>query len=392
MASATTKKPDILCLSHLRWSFVFQRPNHLMRRASDEQRVFFFEEPIFDSESAELDVREESQNLFVVVPHLPRQTGEDAAEEQQRLLSNFVLARSIIDPIVWFYTPMALEYARGLHASAIVYDCMDELSAFHGAPRSLRLLESELFSRADIVFTGGQSLYEAKRAAHPNVHAFPSSVDVAHFAQARKRLPSPRDQECIERPRIGYFGVIDERIDLALLARVADERPDWQLVMVGPVVKIDPASLPMRANIHYLGHKSYDELPRYLSGWDVAMMPFAQNDATRFISPTKTLEYLAGGKPVVSTPVRDVVRPYGERKLVHVADGAGFSAAIRRALDEGFAPKASAVDAFLAQTSWDTTWRRMSALVEAELRRETGGLFGGSLLERTPVEGGLYGV
>src|SRR5690606_28943889 len=103
--------------------------------------------------------------------------------------------------------------------------------------------------------------------------------------------------------RIGYAGVIDERIDLVLLDQVARARPDYQFVMLGPIAKIDPATLPQRGNIHYLGSKKYADLPRYLAGWDVAMMPFALNDATRFISPTKTPEYLAAGRRVVSTAI-----------------------------------------------------------------------------------------
>ena len=176
-----------------------------------------------------------------------------------------------------------------------------------------------MLARADLVFTGGQSLYEAKRGQHPRVFAFPSSVDAAHFARARRATDDPADQAAIPHPRLGFFGVIDERMDLDLLAAIADARPDWHLVIIGPVVKVDPASYRERANIHYLGKKDYQELPGYLAGWDVALLPFAINESTRFISPTKTPEYLAAGKPVVSTPIRDVVRPYGMRGLVHIA-------------------------------------------------------------------------
>ena len=354
---------DILCLSHLRWGFVFQRPNHLMSRAAKERRVFFVEEPIYGAASAALEVRETEPNLFVVVPHLPNDVPARSHELQRHLLGDLALARSIVDPVVWYYTPMALEFARGLRAAVTVYDCMDELSAFRGAPPALTVLESELFERADVVFTGGQSLYDAKRSRHPNVHAFPSAVDIAHFSLARERLPDPEDQASIARPRLGYFGVIDERMDLALVERLADERPNWQLVMLGPVVKIEAESLPQRPNIHYLGQRPYADLPRYLASWDVAIMPFAQNDSTRFISPTKTLEYLAGGKPVVSTPVRDVVRPYGERGLVDVASPDAFVRTVERALASGFHSRAREVDALLAKSSWDSTWKRMASLV-----------------------------
>jgi glycosyltransferase involved in cell wall biosynthesis len=244
------------------------------------------------------------------------------------------------------------------------------LSAFAGAPPSLRQFEKQLLERADIVFTGGHSLYDAKRSLHPNVHAFPSSVDVAHFAQA-KTAHDPSDQAAIPRPRIGFFGVIDERLDVDLLRSLAKSRPSWQFVMLGPVVKIDPGILPRAPNLHWLGNKSYADLPGYLGGWDVAVLPFALNEATRFISPTKTLEYLAAGKPVVSTAIRDVVSPYGTNGLVRIADSAGFAASIDEALELPFPAGARAVDDLLAGTSWDRTWAAMRALVlsSGDLRR-----------------------
>jgi UDP-galactopyranose mutase len=248
---------------------------------------------------------------------------------------------------------------------------MDELSAFKGAPPVLKQRERELMRRASLVFTGGQSLYEAKRRSHGNVYAFPSSVDVEHFAQARRRGVDPDDQTSIPHPRLGFFGVIDERMDLDLLDGLAAARPDWHLIMVGPVVKIDSSSLPQRANIHYLGPKTYRDLPRYISGWDVALMPFARNEATRFISPTKTPEYMAAGKPVVSTGIRDVVRPYGREGLVRIADDVpGFVSACSAAMSEEAGQRHRQADAFLRQTSWDGTWNRMRLLVDGAIHRE----------------------
>jgi UDP-galactopyranose mutase len=245
---------------------------------------------------------------------------------------------------------------------------MDELSGFAGAPAELRALETELLRRADVVFTGGQSLYEAKRHTHANIHAFPSSVDVEHFAQARRIASDPEDQAPLPRPRLGFFGVIDERMDLELLAGVADARPSWQIVMLGPVVKIDPASLPRRSNIHYLGAKTYQQLPYYIAGWDVALLPFARNEATRYISPTKTPEYLAAGKPVVSTSIRDVIRPYAHKGLARIADTVdGFVDACEAALIEDATARLRDADVFLRQTSWDGTWARMRRLVDAIL-------------------------
>ena len=250
---------------------------------------------------------------------------------------------------------------------------MDELSAFKGAHQDLTLRERELFAIADLVFTGGHTLYKAKRDSHPSVHAFPSSIDREHFMQARRALADPTDQAEIAHPRLGFFGVIDERFDTQLLDEVAARRPDWQFVMVGPVVKIHPESLPARSNIHYLGSKTYQQLPEYIARWDVALLPFAQNESTRFISPTKTPEYLAAGKPVISTPISDVVHPYGELGLVSIAkDADEFIAAAEKALVRGSdADWLSQVDAFLANMSWDETWGRMWQLIDGKLRSKS---------------------
>ena len=368
---------DLICLSHLRWDFVYQRPQHLLSRCAERHRVFFIEEPVFTSGAMRLDVTRRDCGVWVVVPHLPEGLISEMALDavQQGMIERLFAEHEISNYILWYYTPMAVASTRHLQPRAVIYDCMDELSAFRGASPALRQREAELFSRADLVFTGGQSLYEAKRGQHPNVYAFPSSIDVAHFAQARQVQDEPADQASIPHPRLGFCGVIDERMDLELIDGVARARPDWHLVMIGPVVKIDPASLPRRNNIHYLGGKAYKDLPAYLSGWDVALLPFARNESTRFISPTKTPEYLAAGLPVVSTSIRDVVRPYGQKGLVHIADTVEqFVPAVEAALQEDAAKRLQQVDAFLAQTSWDRTWRRMTELIEnvTSARRASG--------------------
>lgn len=358
---------DLICLSHLRWDFVYQRPQHLLSRCAKDRRVFFFEEPIYGQGPLRLDVSRREENLYVVVPHLPEGLLSEVAVEaiQQALVERLIGEHAITDYVLWYYTPMALGWTRHLKPHAVVYDCMDELSAFKFAPRALREREAELLNRADVVFTGGQSLYEAKRDKHPNIHAFPSSIDHAHFAQAREKINEPADQSAIPHPRMGFFGVLDERFDTALLEGVADARPDWHFVIIGPVVKISESDLPRRANIHYLGGKSYKELPAYLAGWDVAALFFALNEHTRFISPTKTPEYLAAGKPVVSTSIRDVVRPYGEMGLVHIADDVAefIKAASAAGMDDHAEDEQwlSRVDEFLATNSWDETWARMAA-------------------------------
>jgi glycosyltransferase involved in cell wall biosynthesis len=362
---------NIVCLSHLRWDFVFQRPQHLLSRAARHGRVFYIEEPIVHDAPSRLAITQREGGVCVVVPLVDAAAnGHEQQLFQTTALAALLREEGLREYVLWYYTPMALSVTTGLTPQAVVFDCMDELSAFAGAPADLVARESALFSIADVVFTGGQSLFEAKRSRHENVHAFPSSVDVDHFAQARAldQRAEPDDQASIPRPRIGFFGVIDERMDYDLLAAVAARRPHWQLVLIGPTAKIDPASLPRAANIHYLGPKPYAALPAYIAGWDVAMLPFARNDATRFISPTKTPEYLAAGKPVVSTSIRDVVRPYGQQGLARIADDAEtFVAAIEFALAEPRVDRLRAADAFLTHTSWDGTWARMRQLIETAI-------------------------
>ena len=360
-------RPDLLCFSHLRWDFVFQRVQHLLSRAAGSYRVIFWEEPIWvEFGVARLITRESVEGVLVVQPELP--WGADWDAVQRVLLNELIAARSIVDPVLWYYTPAALAFSGHLTGRPIVYDCMDELSAFAGADPALPELERALMARAGLVFTGGVSLYEAKRAQHPDVHAFPSGVDVAHFAPARQALAEPADQAGIGHPRIGFFGVLDERLDRALLAQAAALRPDWQFVVIGPLAKLDLEELPQGPNLHYLGAKGYDALPAYIAHWSVAMMPFALNAATRFISPTKTPEYLAAGRPVVSTPIVDVVRQWQGAPYVRIAaDAEGFMAAADAlaALPDGWS---SAADRALAAMSWDQIWAGMSTLVAAQRR------------------------
>ena len=359
----------LICFSHLRWNFVFQRPQHLMGRFAKERRVVYWEEPenaLPDFEPS-LGVRECAETgVMVVTPSLPESLSEDEKQSALKALLNDFLANEEKSIIRWYYTPMMLPFSRHINAVCTVYDCMDELANFRFAPKELLELERELLASSDVVFTGGYSLYEAKKGRHPNVHPFPSSVDRGHFAKARAELDAPADQAGIPGPRFGFYGVIDERMDLEMIAAVADAHPEWSIVMAGPVVKIDPAELPQRSNIHYVGNKKYEELPLYLGGWDVALMPFAINESTKFISPTKTPEYLAGGRPVVSTPIKDVVRHYGDLEAVYIADGAdAFIAACEKALalSQGNDEWLGAVDAKLANISWDTTYARMAGLV-----------------------------
>ena len=352
----------IICFSHLRWDFVYQRPQHLLTRFATMYAVYFVEEPMFNAKKEPfVTFTSKADKLWVVVPHLPEGTPpDDAYRMQKELLDKFLRKRQSSDLLFWYYTPMALKFSGHYKPAFTVYDCMDELSHFKFAPPELTSLEDELFTSADVVFTGGHSLYEYKKDRHRNILPVPSSIDKSHFEKARTIAEEPDDQRNIQGKKLGFYGVIDERFDIDIIRQMAEKKPDWQFVLLGPVVKIDPATLPRLNNIHYLGGKSYEQLPQYLSGWDVALIPFLLNDATRFISPTKTPEYLAAGVPVVSSAIKDVVRPYGEAGIVKIASTAEeFIQAAEENMQIDKTNWLPAVDEFLANNSWSNTFSLM---------------------------------
>jgi UDP-galactopyranose mutase len=362
---------QLVCFSHLPWKFVYQRPQHLLSRFTKKYSVYYIEEFIVKNPADGYTTTITDENVTVIVPHLsPCFLGEESENERKEIVLNNIFKDHLIDSyIFWYYTPMALAYTADFEPVATVYDCMDELSAFKFAPPELKMFEQELFRKANVVFTGGNNLYKAKKTQHHNIHAFPSSIDKAHFKSARALNKEAADQSSIQGPRLGFYGVIDERFDIELIRQAANARPDWQFVLVGPVIKIDPATLPRNKNIHYLGAKTYEELPAYLGGWDIALIPFAINESTQYISPTKTPEYLAGGKPVISTAIIDVVDPYHELGLVHIVQNA--EELVQKATYElSIADKRvwlTKVDEFLNNISWDETWERMDELMQQEL-------------------------
>lgn len=348
---------DIVVFSHLRWDFVFQRPQHIMTGLAANYRIIFIEEELISENEDRYTIKNVASNIWVIQPYLQERNHINNTQSRMRVVLDTILEElAITDYIAWYYTPMSYAFSSHLQPVVTVYDCMDELSAFLYAPPELINNEKELFKVADLVFTGGVSLYEVKKDLHHAVYCLPSSIDKEHFSKARDPVAEPPDQIRIGFPRFGFFGVIDERFDIELMNEVAELRPGWQFVLIGPVVKIDASSLPQLPNIHYLGIKSYKDLPAYLSSWQIAFLPFAMNESTRFISPTKTPEYLSAGKPVISTPVKDVVRTYGERELVSIArDSAEFIAAGEKLLkqpDQEWLPR---VDEFLQTMSWENT-------------------------------------
>jgi glycosyltransferase involved in cell wall biosynthesis len=372
----------LIVFSHLRWGFVYQRPQHLLTRLSQRYRIVYVEEPVHSDAPPRLECIVKSPTLQVLVPHTPIAAPgfhDDQLAVMQSLLAAWLRRERIRDYAAWLYTPMALPLVAPLRPRAVIYDCMDELSAFDHAPRQLQQRESALFRRADLVLTGGPSLYEAKKHRHANVHCLPSSVDSRHYAPQSLDPTSPqhRDVQAIQGaadgPRLGFFGVIDERLDTQLVGAIARAHPQWQIVMVGPVVKIDPASLPRGTNIVWAGMQPYERLPYFVASWDVCLLPFAINRATKFISPTKTLEYFAGERPVVSTPVPDVVALYGE--ALDIGSGEDFIRACEASLARSGVEREARLHAMrrvVERSSWDVTAMRIDSLIRAALNAGDG--------------------
>jgi glycosyltransferase involved in cell wall biosynthesis len=356
-----TDEPDLIVLSHLRWDWVWQRPQHLISRIGAGRRTWFVEEPR-PSRVREPAIRmSEVDGLTRIWLDVPEPSGvsefcNGGAELYLPFLTSFFCDAP---RDVWLYAPTAVNLAEALQPRLLVYDVMDDLASFADAPPEMTLRTRRALAVADIVFTGGRSLYRSTasvRGAQPT-YQFASGVECAHYAASRA-LRRPHTRKVA-----GYVGVIDERLDLDLIADLATRLPDWDLHMVGPTAKIDPATLPQAANIRYLGMQPYDRLPAVMADLDVALMPFALNDATRSISPTKTLEYLAAGLPVVSTRVPDVVADWSD--VVHLADdGAGFAAACREVSEHSLAERDRLVAPLQRKHEWDTIARRMLAIME----------------------------
>jgi len=366
LQDASAMKKPVIVFSNMRWNSLLQRPHHIMSRLAARRDVLFIEEPLRHHGTTQLEVLPVSPRLSVVRPRLPLDGGIGSwpLGELEPALVRLLEARGWSTFTAWLDTPMAVRLARALGARTIVYDCVSELSALRFAPAELRERERELFQCADVVFTAGPSLHRVKRDAHQAVHCFPSSVDMSHFAGAIG-LPEAREQEEIPRPRLGYFGAIDGRLDFEILRRLAEARPEWQIILVGPVMRIDEALLPRAANLHFMGPRSYEDLPAFLAGWDVCLLPFSINATTRFLSPAQTLEYMAADRPIVSTPVTDVVEPYGD--IVYLGKGpSGFLEACDRALhdsDSNRSIRRALASQVLRHSSWDETVNRMDGIL-----------------------------
>jgi UDP-galactopyranose mutase len=389
--SISDREPAILCVSHLAWTHVWQRPQQLLSRLARHIPVQYVAEPEIVSgcqrEPQLIPVAEDGQ-LRAWQPTVPNRPALIAhwRRTYSRLVADLLVREgwaaghgdSLVPQrplIAWFYTPTPWYLLDLLPFQAVVYDVMDELTNFAGAASDLPWREAQLLARSDLVFAGGRSLYAARRDRHSNVHCFPSGVDPKHFAAARApETIVPTEIAALARPVLGYYGVIDERIDGELLAELAARNPSWSVVLVGPITKIDPASLPQAANLHYVGQQPYERLPAFLKGFDVCLMPFACNEATRSISPTKALEYLAAGKPVVSTPVPDVVAAWSE--VVWIAEGAeAFGRAVDAVLaepDDQRVRRLARQQREVERNDWEVIASEMASLLAAVLERRYG--------------------
>lgn len=366
MTETFSSRRDIIVFSHLRWEFVRQRPQHILSRMAKNVNIFFIEEPVAFSEGEEGSLHSflPEENITVIQPRLPWNGFMDALIP---LLQTSISKSGIHDPVLWFYSAAFVDAIDHIGHSLVIYDCMDELTAFQGASADLQAREKKLLEEADIVFTGGKSLYNSKKNFHKNIYCFPSAVDREHFEKALlDETLVPPDIRHVSSPIVLYYGVIDERMDLQLLKEISALMPEVSFVMIGPVVKIDTSSLPKSSNLHYLGNKSYEELPGYLKACNIAMMPFALNKATEFISPTKTLEYLAALKPVISTPVYDVVTDYSEVVAI-VRNAEEFKKAVNYYLNENniYAREREITQSqVVLHHSWDATVMAMQDIIE----------------------------
>lgn len=356
----TKETYEMVVFCHLRWKFVYQRPQHLISRIATSYKTLFIEEPIPFQPDEEFgyNIEKVSPNITVLQPNVNK------LEDIGKILTDLQIQDF---QIAWFYSPAFASILPDLRVKTIIYDCMDELSLFKGASEALVNQEKYLLKEADLVFTGGKSLYESKAKFSENVHCFPSSVDIAHFKKVEKTLPIPEDIKFYNKIIVGYIGVIDERIDLQLIAETANKMPECEFVMIGPLAKIEEHDLPRANNIHYLGMKKYEELPNYLKAIDIAIMPFALNDATKYISPTKTLEYMAAGKPIISTAIKDVVRDY-EDSVNIIENASQFCTALHSIIKMDAPSYSSRYSSILQKTSWDSTAKNMVNLIKVAVQ------------------------
>ena len=372
----------ILVHSHLRWDWVWQRPQQFLSRFAKRHPILFVEEamPVADLDKPRAMLRDVASvpNLTVLRTEFPPSVLADReavdAEQKRLVLATLAgpLSATFERPVQWFYDPMAaIAFAGQMNECAIVYDCMDQLSQFRGAPPELIRRERELLSLADVVFAGGPKIWKAKREHNANCHSYGCGVDVRHFGKARaEETEIPADLASLPGPRLGYFGVVDERMDYELVSALALAHPEWSVIIIGPACKVDPAGFPQHPNLHFLGARGYDQLPAYVKGLDVCLMPFAMNEATEFINPTKALEYMATARPIVSSAVEDVVLQFSD--VVSIAGShTEFIAMCEQAIREPDPAQIARGVQLAKRNSWEAIVARMEGhIADVLLKRK----------------------
>ncbi len=375
-ASQASENFPIIVHCHLCWDWVWQRPQQFLSRLSARHRILFVEtvgpDPHLAAPYARFRNADGFPNITILRIQFPTWQWRDADfvdRERRRLvqlaLESELLAGQFENPVQWFYDPMAVKaFARQMNEIATVYDCMDELSKFKGAPPAIVERERELLALADVVFTGGRKMFESKSQFNGNCHFYGCGVDVAHFGQARSESTAVfADIAGLKKPVLGYFGVVDERMDYELVAKLADANPNWSVVIIGPAIKVDPDQFPQRPNLHWLGGREYKDLPAYGKGFDVCLMPFAMNEHTQFINPTKSLEYMATGREIISSAVPDVISNFGAVvKVAHSHDE--FIQLCRQAVER---PDQKAIERGLKMAS-ENSWESIVNKLEQHVR------------------------
>jgi len=376
-------RKTIICFSHLTWDRnLFQRPQQLMLRFSKRFNVLYVSGYSCRQFFIDLFRRKKTHsyhvtdNLAVYSPFAlpPIKKYSSITIRLNKILLSFLVKRRLKklkfkDPILWIYHPRYIDAIGKFKEELIIYDCMDDftslLSDYEDRERNIKD-ERALLKKADMVFAGGYSIAELKRDSREHIHVFPSAVEIYHFKKARSdNLEMPDDITDIPHPILGYWGAIDERVDHELLKRLAMKHPEWSIVLLGPIVRHkagDLSYLKEIKNIFWLGPKDYSLLPNYAKAFDVCLIPFVLSREGKFLSPTKTLEYLATGKPVVSTPITDVVRFYDG--VVGIADGPDeFGMAVRRCMEEDNASMKQKRICFTENKSWEDTAEKMEKLI-----------------------------
>jgi hypothetical protein len=336
--------PVLMVFSHMAWNPGQGRTPQLMAALAGRWQILFVEAPRHAAGAARLESRAIRAGLTVLTLTTPAPAAgfhDDAQAFGVTLLREELAGRRLKIDIAWLDTPMAWPLAQALGIACLAYDCLE------GPPASLQFdaallhqRESALMRTAALMVAAGPSLFNAHRHRHANLHCVCSAVHAEHFSPASLELTSARArrghvlQSSLARPRLGYFGSIDERLDLDLLAALADRQPGWAFVMVGSVAGIAAERLPQRRNIHWLGEQDDALLPYLLAGWDLALMPYVVSEATRFLMPSQTLEYMAGYQPIVSTPVRDVQALYAPAVTIAAPQAEAFSSACEEVLAE----------------------------------------------------------